>query len=178
VCAVSNCCGRFRVPEAQILIIPVGGCKGVLNGASWGSTPAFTRVYVRQSADEADLKNDWVMTHEMVHYAFASMAEEHHWIEERIATYVEPIARLETGNISARKVWDDLVDGLPYGVPRPGDQGLDYTHTPGDPRTGLTPCSVCSPTFGYAARPKIVMGSAMRCAPSSIMVETLKRAGL
>jgi hypothetical protein len=69
------------------------------------------------------------MTHEMVHYAFPSMAREHHWIEEGIATYVEPIARLEAGEIPATKVWGDLVEGLPYGLPRPGDQGLDHTPT-------------------------------------------------
>jgi hypothetical protein len=69
------------------------------------------------------------MTHEMVHYAFPSVAEEHHWIEEGIATYVEPIARLEAGDIGAAKVWGDLVEGLPYGLPGPGDEGLDHTHT-------------------------------------------------
>ena len=66
-----------------------------------------------QLTDETDLKNDWVMTHEMVHYAFPSMPEEHHWIEEGIVTYVEPIARLEAGEIGAVKVWGDLVEGLP-----------------------------------------------------------------
>jgi hypothetical protein len=26
-------------------------------------------------------------------------------------------------------MWGDLVEGLPYGLPEPGDEGLDYTHT-------------------------------------------------
>src|SRR5271155_1142531 len=127
--AVTDYYGRFPIPEAQILIVPVKGRGGVLNGTSWGTHPAFTRVYVGQLTSDTDLKNDWVMTHEMVHYAFPSMPEEHHWIEEGIATYVEPIARLEAGEIGAVKVWGDLVEGLPYGLPGPGDEGLDYTHT-------------------------------------------------
>jgi hypothetical protein len=53
------------------------------------------------------------------------MAREHPWIEEGIATYVEPIAGLQLGQIRTAKVWGDLVEGLPYGLPRPGDQGLD-----------------------------------------------------
>jgi len=65
----------------------------------------------------------------MVHYAFPSVTREQHWIEEGIATYVEPIARLERGEIGATKVWGDLVAGLPYGMPGPGDEGLDHTHT-------------------------------------------------
>src|SRR5229473_3989426 len=127
--AVTDYYGRFPVGEARILIIPVENREGVLNGTSWGTRPAFTRIYVGQLTDDADLKNDWVMTHEMVHYAFPSMPEEHHWIEEGIATYVEPIARLEAGEIGATKVWGDLVEGLPHGLPGPGDEGLDHTHT-------------------------------------------------
>jgi hypothetical protein len=127
--AVTDYYGRFPISEAQILVVPVRGRKGVLNGTSWGTQPAFTRVYVGQLTDETDLKNDWVMTHEMVHYAFPSMPEEHHWIEEGIATYVEPIGRLEAGEIGAVKVWGDLVEGLPLGLPGPGDEGLDHTHS-------------------------------------------------
>jgi hypothetical protein len=127
--AVSDYYGRFPVREAQILIVPVEDRKGVLSGTSWGTHPISTRIYMGQLTDDADLKNDWVMTHEMVHYAFPSVSTEHHWIEEGIATYVEPIARNEAGEISAAKVWGDLVEGLPYGLPRPGDQGLDHTPT-------------------------------------------------
>jgi hypothetical protein len=127
--AVTDYYGRFPVPEARILIVPVENREGVLNGTSWGMRPAFTRIYLGQLTDNDDLMNDWVMTHEMVHYAFPSVSAEHHWIEEGIATYVEPIARLEAGQIRAVKVWSDLVNGLPFGLPRPGDEGLDHTHT-------------------------------------------------
>jgi predicted metalloprotease with PDZ domain len=65
----------------------------------------------------------------MVPYAFPLMLEEPLWIEEGLATYVEPIARLEAGQIRAAQVWGDLVHGLPYGMPARGDEGLDYTHT-------------------------------------------------
>jgi hypothetical protein len=127
--AVTDYYGRFPVREARILIVPVENREGVLNGTSWGVRPAFTRIYMGELTDDDDLKNDWVMTHEMVHYAFPSVSAEHHWIEEGIATYVEPIARLEAGQIRAVKVWGDLVNGLPFGLPRPGDEGLDHTHT-------------------------------------------------
>jgi hypothetical protein len=127
--AVTDYYGRFPVPEARILIVPVEEREGVLNGTSWGTRPAFTRIYVGQLTDDDDLKDDWVMTHEMVHYAFPSVAVENHWIEEGIATYVEPIARLEAGQIDGAKVWGDLVKGLPFGLPQPGDEGLDHTHT-------------------------------------------------
>ena len=48
-------------------------------------------VAVGRAAEIDALKNDWVMTQEMIHLAFP-MAENHHWIEEGISTYVEPVA--------------------------------------------------------------------------------------
>lgn len=127
--AVSDYYGHFPVKKSLILIVPVEGTEGVLSGTSWGTRPATSRIYLGQHATEEDLKNDWVMTHEMVHYAFPAVSAEHHWIEEGIATYVEPIARLKAGQLPAAKVWDDLVKGLPLGLPGPEDAGLDYTHT-------------------------------------------------
>jgi hypothetical protein len=69
------------------------------------------------------------MTHEMVHLAFPRVPDEHHWIEEGIATYVEPFARLGIGHLSEETVWRELVEGLPHGLPQPGDKGLDHTPT-------------------------------------------------
>jgi hypothetical protein len=75
------------------------------------------------------LANDWMLTHEMVHLTFPSMAEEHHWIEEGIAVYVEPIARIHAKQMSAEQMWADLVRDMPKGLPQEGDRGLDHTHS-------------------------------------------------
>ena len=87
------------------------------------------RVGLSRFATDSSLRDDWVMTHEMVHLAFPSVPHEHHWIEEGIATYVEPIARSQVGDLSPETVWRELVDGLPKGLPASGDRGLDNTHT-------------------------------------------------
>jgi hypothetical protein len=75
------------------------------------------------------LNNDWMLTHEMIHLAFPSMAENHHWIEEGISVYVEPIARVQAGQLSGQKCGSDVVRDLPQGEPQPGDRALDHTHT-------------------------------------------------
>ncbi len=128
-CAVTTYYGRFPVKHLHLLIVPVEGETGVLSGRTEGYGGASTKIFVGQLATEEDLMRDWVITHEMVHLAFPSVAEEHHWIEEGIATYVEPIARVEAGNLEPRNVWHDLVEGLPRGLPQARDQGLDRTHT-------------------------------------------------
>lgn len=128
-CAVTTYYGRFPVKHLDLLIVPVEGQRGVLNGRTMGYGAASTKVSVGQLATEEDLKRDWVMTHEMVHLAFPSVAEQHHWIEEGLATYVEPIARVEAGDLEPQSIWHELVEGLPKGLPQAGDNGLDYTHT-------------------------------------------------
>src|SRR6266849_3834033 len=64
-----------------------------------------------------------------VQSAAESVADEHHWIEEGISTYVEPIARIRAGHWTASQMWSDLMRDMPKGLPRDGDQGLDHTHT-------------------------------------------------
>jgi hypothetical protein len=121
--------GRFPVPNLRLVIIPAGG-RGVRGGTTFPAKDGgFTRIHVGGETIVKGLEADWMMTHEMVHLAFPSMAEKHHWIEEGIATYVEPIARARAGHLDAHEMWFELVRDLPQGLPQPGDEGLDNTHT-------------------------------------------------
>ena len=129
--AVAMYYGGFPVVRAEVHVRPAAGRDGVFHGFTYfpEAGTLTTRIAVGEHTTEAELANDWMMTHELVHMAFPSMADEHHWIEEGIATYVEPIGRAEDGQIPVTSVWQQLVDGLPKGEPEPGDQGLDHTHT-------------------------------------------------
>jgi predicted metalloprotease with PDZ domain len=69
------------------------------------------------------------MTHELVHMALTSLPDENHWLEEGLATYVEPLARAQAGQLSVEEVWKEMQEGMPKGEPAPGDRGLDQTHT-------------------------------------------------
>jgi hypothetical protein len=126
--SVSTYFGRYPVPHVAVRITAREG-KGVHNGRTFGSPVALITISVGRKTTPADLKEDWTMTHEMVHLAFPSVAERHHWIEEGTATYVEPIARVQSGLLETSKMWSDLIRDLPQGLPRQGDEGLDVTHT-------------------------------------------------
>jgi hypothetical protein len=65
----------------------------------------------------------------MVHFSFPSVEDRHHWIEEGIATCVEPIARASVGLMTAERVWGEMLRDMPQGLPQDGDRGLDHTHT-------------------------------------------------
>lgn len=129
-CAVTEYYGHFPVQHLRVLVVPADHGRGVVFGRTFVPGPApVIRVMIARTASQADLREDWIMTHEMVHLAFPSVPRDHHWIEEGIATYAEPIARAQIGDLTAAKVWRDLVDGLPKGLPADGDRGLDNTHT-------------------------------------------------
>jgi len=129
-CAVSEYYGGFPVRNVNVKVVPIDEGKGVLFGRTvLVDRTLVIRVGLSRFATDSSLRDDWVMTHEMVHLAFPSVPHEHHWIEEGIATYVEPIARSQAGDLSPETVWRELVDGLPKGLPASGDHGLDNTHT-------------------------------------------------
>lgn len=130
--AVSEYYGRFPVPRERVLIIPAADRRGVLSGTTWGDVdgfPAFARMRLGEHTTAQDLIDDWTMTHEFVHTALPSLASEHHWLEEGLATYVEPLARAQIGALTPEYVWQETVKGMPQGEPRFGEQGLDQTHT-------------------------------------------------
>jgi hypothetical protein len=130
--SVATYYGRFPVARDRILIQPREDARGVMQGTTWGGVggfPAFTRIRLGQHTTADDLDRDWMMTHELVHGAFPSQDDDQHWIEEGIATYVEPIARVQNGFLSPEKIWSDMARDMPKGSPQDGDQGLDRTHT-------------------------------------------------
>ena len=127
--AVTAYYARFPVPRARIRIVVEDNDREVSNGRTFGFDGALTRISVGRHATRRVLDQDWTLTHEMVHFGFPSVEDQHHWIEEGTATYVEPIARVRAGQLTSKEVWNDMVRDMRQGLPAPGDRGLDHTHT-------------------------------------------------
>lgn len=127
--AVTSYFGKFPVAHARVELELIEGKHGVLRGSSFGEQGALSKMALGQHSTVADLQNDWTMTHEMVHFGFPSVRRRHHWIEEGSATYIEPIARAQIGNLTPQRVWGDMVRDMRQGLPQPDEQGLDMTHT-------------------------------------------------
>jgi len=154
--------GQFPVASARILVVPTSG-DGVRTGQSFGYRGAATRVIVGRSVTEPQLDNDWVLIHEMIHFAFPEVEDEHLWMQEGLSTYVESIARVQAGARNATDVWRELVQQMPQGLPRAGDQGLDHTHTWG--RTywgGALFCLLADVQIRERTQNKFGLGDALR----------------
>ena len=126
--AVTIYYGRFPVKSARILIVPTGGSR-VQGGTTWGYRGGAIRITFGSDSSVDDLQRDWVMVHEMVHLALPDMEERYGWLSEGLAVYIEPIARVQSGDLPVRGVWGAMMRDMPNGRPRFGDQGLDNTST-------------------------------------------------
>jgi hypothetical protein len=121
--------GRFPISPVSIYIQPFAG-RGIRNGRAFGPDEGGRiTIGIGTQTSPEEFPSDWTLTHEMLHLAFPSVGEKHHWIEEGIATYVEPIARIRAGHLAPESMWSDLVRDMPLGLPQRGDRGLDRTHT-------------------------------------------------
>ena len=127
--AVCTYYGKFPVSHLT-LEVHVRGGAGVHGGVTYPADGGgLITISVGSATTVGQLNSDWMLTHEMIHLAFPSMAHNHHWIEEGISVYVEPVARVQAGQLSAAEMWKDVVRDMPQGEPEPGDKGLDHTHT-------------------------------------------------
>ena len=124
--AVTLYYGHFPVKHVEIDVTR-GGRLHIGHGVTYLGWKI--RIDVGAQATEADLLDDWRMTHEMFHLGFPDMDDEFLYLEEGLSTYLEPIARARAGQLPADRVWRDMIEGMPQGLPAKGDRGLDRTHT-------------------------------------------------
>jgi hypothetical protein len=126
--AVTSFYHRFPLPNALLVVVPTKGDE-VEHGRTLAGGGATIVLHVGKEMTEAGIADDWVLTHELTHLAFPTVPKKYAWLEEGLATYVEPLARARVGVVPVDEVWRGLVLGLPKGLPRAGDRGLDATHT-------------------------------------------------
>jgi hypothetical protein len=120
--------GRFPTSTLSVRVVPEEG-DGVRSGKTWGHDGGFIRVQVGREVTDAQLHSDWVLVHEMTHLALPEVGEEHAWLSEGLAVYVEGVARVQAGNRTQPDVWSEEIRSMPRGLPQPGDRGLDHTHS-------------------------------------------------
>ncbi len=126
--AVTTYYGRYPVKHLT-LRISADDRNGVHHGVTYPEDGGLIVISVgRRTANEV-LMDDWMLTHEMIHLAFPSMPRRQHWLEEGLSVYVEPVARVQAGQLSVEEMWYETIRDMHQGEPEPGDQGLDRTHT-------------------------------------------------
>jgi hypothetical protein len=124
--AVSSYYGMYPVPKVSVVLL-LGRGDEIDSGVTYSGK--LIRMRVGCGSSKECLASDWTMTHEMFHLGFPEIGDEHLWMEEGEAVYLEPIARARIGDITPEQMWCGMIDGMPNGLPKAGDGGLDRTHT-------------------------------------------------
>jgi predicted metalloprotease with PDZ domain len=124
--AVAAFYGAYPVKRAQVIVLP-GSRRPVGFGTTLGNGGASIIVWLGRGATREHLLRDWVLVHEMTHLGFPNVPSRQHWMEEGLATYVEPIARARAGLLPETDAWRGLVQGMPNGQPRADEPGFDST---------------------------------------------------
>ena len=125
VSAISSYFGHPPDGHAMLFVAP--GTSPDTGGKTLGGGGASLFVRVGTKVTASDLRDDWVVAHELVHIAFPDLDRRYTWFSEGLATYVEPIARARAGLIAPEKVWTEMIEGLPQGQAAPRASGLDGT---------------------------------------------------
>jgi hypothetical protein len=126
---IASYLGRSFPAPRTLVIVQRGTPGNPTRGETLGDGGPAVLVRAGDAVTAATTRDDWVMTHELLHVVMPSLTREHVWLSEGIASYVEPIVRVRAGTLAPEKLWRDLVEGLPQGLPEAGDEGLEKTHT-------------------------------------------------
>jgi hypothetical protein len=165
--AITSYYGRPFTDRVLVIVMP-GSPGSPTRGVTLGDAGPAVLIRAAPGLTAAGTRDDWVMTHELLHVSLPSLGREHAWLSEGIATYVEPIVRARAGLVTPEKFWGDLAEGLPQGEPAAGDEGLEHTHTWG--RTywgGALFCLVADLAIRQLSHDKLSFDDALRAIVAS-----------
>jgi hypothetical protein len=163
--AVAAFYGHFPIAETRLVVALKGG-RGVSGGRTWAEGGGLIRIRVGEASTPEDYANDWVLVHEMTHLALPSLPEDQEWLEEGLATYVEPLARVQAGEMSAEAAWSGMVQGIQKGFRKPAIAG-SIARIHGDARIGVVRFFACWRTSRSDSAPRTATACRTRCARSS-----------
>lgn len=114
--AVAQLWGRFPVDDVQLLVIPVGDGR---DAAPWAQTNrgggAGAHFYMNTRATDEMLRDDWIATHELAHFALPFVERRDAWLAEGFASYYQNVLRARAGMISVERAWQELYEGFQRG---------------------------------------------------------------
>jgi hypothetical protein len=123
----------FPAPGMPIFVVPRAGHSGVPFGRVMSGGGVSMALYVGEHATPAELDNDWVLIHELVHTG-SPFVRGAPWFSEGLATYFEPLIRARAGLQTPEAMWTEFMTHMPRaetvmaaaGLARGGFRGWYY----------------------------------------------------
>lgn len=115
--AVAGAYGRFPVPAPQILVVPMGsGPEPVPWGQVLRGGGPAAHLFIDQTRPVFELREDWVLVHELSHLLHPNLRREGLWLAEGLATYYQNVLRARSGLQSGAQAWQKLHEGFQRGL--------------------------------------------------------------
>lgn len=109
--------GRLPVPDAQLLVVPIGHGR---EPVPWGEVQRgggdAVHLYIDQRRPAGEFMADWVLVHELSHLLHPNIDSRDRWLSEGIASYYQNVLRARAGLMNAPLAWSKLHAGFQRGV--------------------------------------------------------------
>lgn len=124
--AVAAYWGGFPVARASMVLLPVPAARGLPFGRVVSTGGISILVLLGAESDAAALYDEWVLVHEFTHLGSPYIRDTGRWLNEGLATYIEPIVRARAGWRSPDSVWQEWLQNMPRGLDAMGPGGLRH----------------------------------------------------
>lgn len=128
--AIAHYFGQFPLDSLLVTIHDNDGDEVGYGSTTWERGHGWIELDVGENIDPTELMRDWTAAHEMSHLGFPILPHRDRWVAEGMATYIEPIARLQVGQLTREDVWEDFLKNAPRALPSDG-RGFRGTGTIG-----------------------------------------------
>ena len=115
----------FPAPGMPIFVVPRAGASGVPFGRVMSGGGVSMVLYVGEHATPAELDNDWVLIHELVHTG-SPFVQGAPWFSEGLATYFEPLIRARVELQTPDAMWTEFMTHMPRAETVMADAGLAH----------------------------------------------------
>ena len=114
--AVAAVHGRFPVPHAQVLVVPIGrGGEPVPWAQVNRGGGSGVHFFVNQTFPGDAFLADWTAAHELAHLLLPFVRRSDAWLSEGFASYYQNVARPRVGLLDAGTAWQKLYAGFRRG---------------------------------------------------------------
>lgn len=115
--------GGFPAAASLIVLQPVPGLRYLRRGMVAGGGGATMLLRIGAETRPEDLFGQWMLMHELVHFG-APLIDDHAWLMEGMAVYVETRLRVAAGWFPEDQAWRGFLKNFRHGVPAMEQQGL------------------------------------------------------
>jgi len=114
---------RFPIPEALIVVDPVGGDDVPFGMVTRGGGPQVL-LLLGGEARVDDVVDSWVAVHELSHLLSPPVGLDEAWFGEGLASYHQNVLRARAGLLTSTQAWGALLDGFERGRASAGTMPL------------------------------------------------------